>query len=330
MTMVKTGNRTLQTALELCSQVLMIELTGLKALEESLHGLLRQPIENAATLMFNTKGRVIVSGMGKSGLIGRKVASTLASTGQPSLFIHPGEASHGDLGMVTKDDTLLLLSNSGETKELNDMMHYAVRYHIPFIGISSKKGSTLDKLSTISITLPDVPEACPMGLAPTTSTTLMMALCDALAVTLLTWRGFTNKHFKQFHPGGKLGEQLLKVDEKMHKDQLPLVHDNTLMSECLLKMTAGGFGCVGVLDDKKDLIGILTDGDLRRHMENDLLSKKAHVVMTKNPKTIAKDLLMAEALSIMETHAITALFVVENKKPIGILHIHDFLRLGVA
>ena len=330
MTSLKIDAKKQQTALELCAQVLKTELDGLKVLEESLHGALRQPIEDAATLMFNTKGRVIVSGMGKSGLIGRKIASTLASTGQPSLFIHPAEASHGDLGMVTKDDTLLLLSNSGETKELNDIMHYAVRYHIPFIGMSSKKGSTLDKLSTVNITLPDVPEACPMGLAPTTSTTLMMALCDALAVTLLTWRGFTNKNFKQFHPGGKLGAQLLKVDEKMHRDKLPLVTENTLMSDCLLKMTAGGFGCVGVLDDKQDLVGILTDGDLRRHMANDLLSKKATIVMTKNPKTISKDLLMAEALNIMETHAITALFVVDDKKPIGILHIHDFLRLGVA
>jgi arabinose-5-phosphate isomerase len=330
MTTLKTYSCKQQTALELCSQVLVTELEGLKTLEKALHGALRQPIEDAATLMLHTKGRVVVSGMGKSGLIGRKIASTLASTGQPSLFIHPGEASHGDLGMVTKDDTLLLLSNSGETKELHDIMHYAVRYHIPFIGMSSKKGSTLDKLSTVSITLPEVPEACPMGLAPTTSTTLMIALCDALAVTLLTWRGFTNKNFKQFHPGGKLGAQLLKVEEKMHKDKLPFVHENTLMSDCLLKMTAGGFGCVGVLDDKNDLVGIVTDGDLRRHMENDLLSKKAHLVMTKNPKTIEKDLLMAEALNIMETHAITALFVVENKKPIGILHIHDFLRLGVA
>lgn len=330
MTNLKTCHDKKQSALELCSQVLITELDGMKILEKSLHGTLNKPIEDAANLMFNTKGRVIVSGMGKSGLIGRKIAATLASTGQPSLFIHPGEASHGDLGMVTENDTLLLLSNSGETKELNDIMHYAVRYHIPFIGMSSKKGSTLDRLSTIGIALPDAPEACPMGLAPTTSTTLMMALCDALAVTLLTWRGFTNKNFKQFHPGGKLGAQLLKVDDKMHQKNLPLVNTNTLMSECLLKMTSGGFGCVGVLDDQKKLIGILTDGDLRRHMESDLLAQKASTVMTKNPKTIEKDILMAEALNIMETHTITALFVVENNKPIGILHIHDFLRLGVA
>lgn len=330
MTNLKTCNIKQQSALELCSQVLITELNGMKILEEALHGPLSQPIEDAADLMFKTKGRVIVSGMGKSGLIGRKIAATLASTGQPSLFIHPGEASHGDLGMVTEDDTLLLLSNSGETKELNDIMHYAARYHIPFIGMSSNKGSTLERLSTVSITLPDAPEACPMGLAPTTSTTLMMALCDALAVTLLTWRGFTNKNFKQFHPGGKLGAQLLKVEDKMHKQQLPLVNADTLMSECLLKMTSGGFGCVGVLDDHQELVGILTDGDLRRHMERDLLSQKASTVMTRNPKTIQKDILMAEALNIMETHTITALFVIENKKPIGVLHIHDFLRLGVV
>lgn len=330
MTNLKTCNDKKQSALELCSQVLLIELDGLKILEKALHGPLKKPIEDAANLMLNTKGRVIVSGMGKSGLIARKIAATLASTGQPSLFIHPGEASHGDLGMVTEDDTLLLLSNSGETKELNDIMHYAARYHIPFIGISSKKGSTLDRLSTVGIALPEVPEACPMGLAPTTSTTLMVALCDALAVTLLTWRGFTNKNFKKFHPGGKLGAQLLKVDEKMHKTNLPLVHEDTLMSECLLAMTSGGFGCVGVLDNQKNLIGIVTDGDLRRHMGSDLLAHKASTVMTKKPKTIEKSLLMAEALNIMETHIITALFVVENKKPIGLLHIHDFLRLGVA
>jgi len=330
MTTLKTYQKKKQSAFELCSQVLITELDGLKILEESLHDVLRKPIEDAADLMFNTQGRVIVSGMGKSGLIGRKIAATLASTGQPSLFIHPGEASHGDLGMITKSDTLLLLSNSGETKELHDIMHYAARYHIPFIGMSSKKGSTLDKLSTVGIALPDVPEACPMGLAPTTSTTLMMALCDALAVTLLTWRGFTNKNFKQFHPGGKLGAQLLKVEEKMHKMKLPLVSEDTLMSEGLLQMTSGGFGCAGVLDDQKNLIGILTDGDLRRHMESDLLAQKASTVMTKSPKTIEKDMLMAEALNIMETHKITALFVVENKKPIGVLHIHDFLRLGVA
>jgi len=330
MTTLKTYQKKKQSAFELCSQVLITELDGLKILEESLHDVLRKPIEDAADVMFNTQGRVIVSGMGKSGLIGRKIAATLASTGQPSLFIHPGEASHGDLGMITKSDTLLLLSNSGETKELHDIMHYAARYHIPFIGMSSKKGSTLDKLSTVGIALPDVPEACPMGLAPTTSTTLMMALCDALAVTLLTWRGFTNKNFKQFHPGGKLGAQLLKVEEKMHKMKLPLVSEDTLMSEGLLQMTSGGFGCAGVLDDQKNLIGIVTDGDLRRHMESDLLAQKASTVMTKSPKTIEKDMLMAEALNIMETHKITALFVVENKKPIGVLHIHDFLRLGVA
>lgn len=317
-----------ELALDICLNVLNLEIKGLQALEQSLAN--TPDLEKAAMILFNTKGRVIVSGMGKSGHIGRKIAATFASTGQPSSFVHPSEASHGDLGMVTEQDTLFLLSNSGETRELNDLMTYGVRYHIPIIGISGRKGSTLDRLSTASICLPDVPEACPMGLAPTTSTTLMMALGDALAITLLTWRGFTNKDFKQFHPGGRLGQQLAKVEDKMHTQNIPLVFEETLVSECLLRMTAGGFGCVGVVDTKTNLKGVITDGDLRRHMNPDLLAQRAADIMNLSPKTIGKGLLMAEALNIMETHAITSLFVVEANKPIGILHIHDFLRSGVA
>ncbi|MDP2193970.1 MAG: KpsF/GutQ family sugar-phosphate isomerase [Alphaproteobacteria bacterium] len=318
------------TAVEICAQVLNTELNGLKILEESLHTYLRQPIEDAANLMLNTSGRVIVSGMGKSGHIGRKIAATLASTGQPALFVHPGEASHGDLGMLTSQDMLILLSNSGETKELHDIMHYAVRYKIPFIGITGKKNSALDRLSTVSLLMPDVPEACPMGLAPTTSTTLMMALCDALAITLLTWRGFTNHDFKQFHPGGKLGAQLTKVSDIMHTNPLPIVKVGTLMGECLIAMTSGGYGCVGVVGDDGSLKGIVTDGDLRRHMADDLLAKSVESVMTVSPKTIEQSGLMAQALHIMETFAITSLFVVEAQKPVGIVHIHDCIRLGVV
>ena len=287
-------------------------------------------VHNAATLLFKTKGRVILSGMGKSGHVGRKIASTLSSTGQPAIFIHPSEASHGDLGMVTKDDTLFLLSNSGETNELHDLMYYAVRHHIPILALTGNKDSTMNTLATVGLSLPNVAEACPMGLAPTTTTTLMMAIGDALSIVLLTWRGFTNKDFKQFHPGGKLGQQLQKVSEVMHTDALPLIHENAKMSEVIITMTKGGFGCVGVLGDDQNLIGMVTDGDLRRHMNPSLLEEPVTDVMTHSPKTIADDMLVAEALSFMEDHTITALFVVHDKKPVGVIHIHDLLRLGVA
>lgn len=316
-------------ALCIFRDVLKTEKEALETLIDFMQGE-SDLVHNAATLLFNTKGRVILSGMGKSGHVGRKIASTLSSTGQPAIFIHPSEASHGDLGMVTKDDVLFLLSNSGETKELHDLMYYAVRHHIPILALTGKKESTMNTLATVGLSLPDVTEACPMGLAPTTTTTLMMAIGDALSIVLLTWRGFSNKDFKQFHPGGKLGQQLQKVSEIMHTNALPLIHENAKMSEAIITMTKGGFGCVGVCDDDQNLMGMITDGDLRRHMNPHLLSENVKDVMTPSPKTISQDLLVAEALNFMEDHSITALFAVDNKKPVGVLHIHDLLRLGVV
>lgn len=317
------------------TSALTIFQTVLNQEKNALHQLIQQInqeeaiINKASLLLMQTKGRVILSGMGKSGHIGRKIAATFASTGQPALFIHPSEASHGDLGMVTKDDTLFLLSNSGETKELHDLMYFAIRHHIPILALTGNKDSTISKLSTVAITLKNVEEACPMGLAPTTSTTLMLAIGDALAVVLLTWRGFTDKDFKNFHPGGKLGQQLQKVSDVMHTNNLPLISENEKMSEAIIKMTQGGFGCVGVMKNNT-LIGMITDGDLRRHMSPFLMEQSVEAVMTPMPKTIPHDLLAAQALNIMEEHAITAVFVLENQKLIGLLHIHDLLRLGVA
>ncbi|CAO4845067.1 MAG: Arabinose 5-phosphate isomerase KdsD [Holosporales bacterium] len=286
-------------------------------------------INAAAHMLIQTKGRVILSGMGKSGHVGKKIAATFASTGQPALFIHPSEASHGDLGMVTKDDTLFLLSNSGETKELHDLMYFGVRHHIPILALTGNKDSTISRLATTSISLKNVEEACPMGLAPTTSTTLMMAIGDALAVVLLTWRGFTNKDFKKFHPGGKLGQQLQKVSDVMHTKNLPLIDKHEKMSEAIIKMTQGGFGCIGVINDNT-LMGIITDGDLRRHMSPHLMEQSVVDVMTSMPKTIPHDMLAAQALNMMEEHAITAVFVLDQETVVGLLHIHDLLRLGVA
>ena len=278
-------------------------------------------------------GRVIVTGMGKSGHIGRKIAATLASTGTPSMYVHPAEASHGDLGMVTKHDALLALSNSGETVELTDIVTYSRRYGIPLVAITSRTESSLAEAADLALILPDVGEACPMGLAPTTSTTMMLALGDALAVGLLERKGFSSADFQIYHPGGKLGRQLMKVTDLMHKgDAVPLVGPERPMSEVLLVMTQKAFGCVGVVDDRSgELLGIITDGDLRRHMEGGLLGRQAAEVMTRGPSTIRPGILAAEALHVMNSRKITSLFVLgEDKRPVGILHLHDCLRAGVA
>jgi arabinose-5-phosphate isomerase len=326
------GKTNVEPALNICLSVLQQEQLGIQQMIEALKRdiQLAQTVENVVQLLLNTKGRIIVSGMGKSGHIGRKIASTFSSTGQPALFIHPSEASHGDLGMITKDDVIFLLSNSGETQELHDLMHYAVRSHTPMIALSSNAESTINKLSTFSLYIPEVKEACPMGLAPTTSTTVMIALGDALAITLLSFRGFTNKDFYQFHPGGKLGQQLQRVCQIMHTKNLPFVKDETMMDEALIEITKGGFGCVGVLDAADNFIGVITDGDLRRHMDKDFLSKTAQNVMTRNPKTVQEDMLAVEALNYMEEFSITSLFVLNGEKPVGLVHVHDFLRNGIA
>lgn len=276
-------------------------------------------------------GRVIVSGMGKSGHIGRKISATLASTGTPSFFVHPGEASHGDLGMITRQDALILLSKSGETAELADLIAYSRRFAIPLIAITERRDSALGKAADVILALPVNGEACPLGLAPTTSTTATLAIGDAVAVALLERRGFSATDFKVFHPGGKLGQRLLKVRELMHAaPEVPLIGLDAPMGEALIVMSAKSFGCVGIVDDAGLLAGIITDGDLRRHMAPDLLERPAAQVMTRTPRTVGPDSLAAEALGIMNDRKITSLFVVADGRPVGLVHMHDCLRAGVS
>ncbi|WP_372602684.1 SIS domain-containing protein [Actibacterium sp.] len=287
----------------------------------------------AVQVILDAPGRVIVSGMGKSGHIGRKIAATLASTGTPAHFVHPAEASHGDLGMLAKGDVTLVLSNSGETPELADIIAYTRRFSIPLIGVAGREGSTLLRESDVAILLPPAPEACGTGIVPTTSTTMTLALGDALAIALMEHRKFTPTDFRQFHPGGKLGAQLAKVSDLMHgPDELPVIASGTHMGEALLTISQKGFGVVGVTDAKGALIGVVTDGDLRRHMQG-LLDLTADQVMSKSPVTIAPDALAEEALALMNARKVTCLFVVDptgDGTPAGILHIHDCLRAGVA
>ena len=307
-------------------KVLKIEANALNALAENLGETFTLAIE----ILSKIKGRVIISGMGKSGHIANKIAATMASTGTPSFFVHPGEASHGDLGMITKDDAVLALSNSGETSELADLIAYCKRFNLPLISMTSRKDSTLDAASTISFILPNAPEACPMGLAPTTSTTLMLGLGDAIAVALLERRNFTPSDFQTFHPGGKLGLRLTKVRDLMHSgDELPTATSDLSMSETILIITEKRFGCLAVIDKDEHLLGIITDGDLRRHMSPSLLTQTAKNLMTIGAQTIGPDALVSEAISIMDTKSITNLFVIENERCIGILHIHDCLRAGI-
>ncbi len=308
-------------------RVLAMEAEALVALSNSLNG----DFSDAVSLLFKVKGRVIISGMGKSGHIGRKIAATMASTGTPAQFVHPGEASHGDLGMITSDDAILAMSNSGETKELSDLLYYAKRFSIPLIGITSRPNSTLASNADIALILPDMPEAATMGLAPTTSTTMTLALGDALAVALMERKGFTAQDFQKFHPGGKLGQQLLHVRDLMHgENELPICSETTKMRDAVVIMAEKRFGCVGVTNGEGKLLGIVTDGDLRRHMAPDLLDKNATDIMTISPVTILADSLAAEALSQMNESKITAIFVTSDNIPVGIAHVHDFLRAGVV
>ena len=312
-----------QVLLSVAQEVIEQETKALALLKESLG----DDFERALDLLSKTTGRVIVTGMGKSGHISNKIAATLASTGTSAFFVHPSEASHGDLGMISKSDTILALSNSGETKELTDILFFSKRHGIPLIAITQKKKSTLGSLAHVTLCIPDVEEACPNGLAPTTSSIMMLALGDALAVSLLKQKAFSKEDFKALHPGGQLGAKLKKVGEIMHENP-PLVPLGTLMESALLTMTEKSFGCVGIVDHKGTLQGIITDGDLRRHMEKDLLAKAVDQIMTPSPKTISKDTLAEEALHRM-SGTITSLFVVdETQKPLGILHIHDLLRIG--
>lgn len=305
------------------------EVEALRALENSLDNSLSAALD----LMESVKGRVIVTGMGKSGHIGRKIAATLASTGTPSFFIHPAEASHGDLGMLTEEDVVLAISNGGESRELSDILVYCKRYGIPLIAMTKNPESTLGKAGDILLKLPDNGEACPLGLAPTSSTTATLVYGDILAIGLIERKGFTKTDYKRRHPGGKLGAILQKVSDLMHTgEEMPLVSEQTNMQEALLVMSSKMLGCVGIVNDKGELTGIITDGDLRRFLTPDILKNKVTTVMTHNPKTIEPDVLAAEALKTMNTtgRGITQLFVLQDKKPIGIIHIHDCLRAGVA
>lgn len=308
--------------------VLKSEADALHALAETLDA----HFSAAVMRLTQAEGHVIVSGMGKSGHIARKIAATLASTGTPAYFVHPGEASHGDLGMITPKDVVIAISNSGETKELADVVAYTRRNRIPLIGITSGKESALAEASDILLLLPKIPEVCPNGIAPTTSTTMTLAIGDALAVAAMEQRGFTAEHFSKFHPGGKLGNVLKRVEQIMHSGAaLPLVQGDTPMSEALVIMSAKALGCVGVVDARGVLAGIITDGDLRRHMGPNLLAQPVLAVMTKNPQTIAGRALAVEALQIMNEKRRTQLFVTDDsQKPVGLIHIHDLLRAGIA
>ena len=309
-------------------RTLLLEAEALTALAESLDGAFSHAIET----LFSISGRVIVTGMGKSGHVARKIAATLASTGTLSFFVHPAEASHGDLGMVAPEDAVIALSNSGETSELSDILAFTRRFGIPLIAMTSRPDSTLAQQSDIPLILPPMAEACPHGLAPTTSTTMMLALGDALAVALLERRGFTAADFRLYHPGGKLGQRLLRVADLMHGGEaIPLIHPDSPMSEALMVMTSKHFGCVGVCGAEGRLIGIITDGDLRRHMSDSLLGKRVEAVMTHAPQTILATALAAEALHIMNSRKVTSLFVVDEAGvAVGVVHIHDLLRAGVA
>jgi arabinose-5-phosphate isomerase len=307
------------------------EASGITTLSAAIHDGLGRAFIAAVEMISGARGRLIVTGMGKSGHVARKIAATFASTGTPAFFVHPSEASHGDLGMITPDDVIMALSWSGETAELKDLIDYSRRFRIGLIGITAAEGSTLGKSADVVLTLPQAREACPHNLAPTTSTLMQAALGDALAVALLESRGFTALDFRNFHPGGRLGAMLKFVSNVMHAgDAIPLVVVGTRMAEAVVEMSSKGFGCVGITDAKGRLAGIITDGDLRRHMRADLLEALVEDVMTRAPKTVRPDQLASEALEIINSSKITALIVAEAGKPVGIVNFHDLLRAGVA
>lgn len=315
--------------LDTARRVIRAEAEALNVLADALDATFRDAVD----LILNAKGRIIISGIGKSGHIARKIAATLASTGTPAHFVHPAEASHGDLGMVMRGDVVLAISNSGEAPELANLIAYTQRFGIPLIGMTSRAGSSLAVQSDIVLMMPNLPEACGTGVVPTTSTTLTLALGDALCVAIMEHRAFSADNFRDFHPGGKLGAQLSRVGDLMHKaDAVPLASEKTPMSDTLLTISQKGFGVVGVLDDNGYLAGIVTDGDLRRNMAG-LLDLTAGEVMTKAPRTIGTNALAEEAVNVMNTSNITCLFVVDpdgSRKVAGILHIHDCLRAGIV
>jgi arabinose-5-phosphate isomerase len=312
-------------------RTLEAEAGGVAAITAALQSDLHAPFVAAANRIRDAKGRLIVTGLGKSGHIGRKIAATFASTGTPAFFVHAAEASHGDLGMITADDVILALSWSGEQPEMKNLITYAKRFRIPLIAMTAERDSTLAKAADVALTLPKAREACPHNLAPTTSSLMMLALGDALAIALLEGRGFTSVDFSVLHPGGKLGALLKYTRDLMHVgDAVPLKPLGTRMSDALVEMSSKGFGCVGITDRSGTIVGIVTDGDLRRHMRPDLMTAAVDEVMTNNPKTIGRDLLASEALEILNSSKITALIVTDANKPVGIVHLHDLLRAGVA
>ncbi|HEX5931273.1 MAG TPA: KpsF/GutQ family sugar-phosphate isomerase [Methyloceanibacter sp.] len=313
------------------TRTLQLETEGLSALKAALAGELVDNFAEAVERLRNCRGRIIVTGMGKSGHVAQKTAATLSSTGTPSYFVHPSEASHGDLGMITRDDVILAFSWSGETVELGNIVSYSRRFAVPLIAVTSNPGSTLAEAAELVLAMPQAKEACPHGLAPTTSTVMQLALGDCLAIALLESKGFTARDFKTLHPGGQLGARLKFVGDLMHKgDRLPLAQADAVMAEAIVVMTEKALGCLGVVDSDGLLRGIITDGDLRRHMGDGLLARHAHEIMTPAPKTVSPDLLASAALELINASKITTLFVVEDGRPVGIIHVHDLLRAGVA
>jgi arabinose-5-phosphate isomerase len=312
-------------------RTLETEAGGIAALSEALGNGLGETFAAVVDLIRDAKGRVILTGLGKSGHVARKTAATLASTGTPAFFVHSGEANHGDLGMITQDDVIIALSWSGEQPELKNIVTYAARFKIPLVALTSNAQSTLGQNATHVLELPKVREACPHDLAPTTSTLMQAALGDALAIALLESRGFTALEFAKFHPGGKLGAMLKFTRDVMHSgDAIPLASMGTPMSDAIGIMTAKSFGCVAIVDDKGVLNGIITDGDLRRHMSPNLLAEPVERVMTRSPTTVRSDQLVSEVLELLNSTKRTVVLVVDNGRPVGIIHMHDLLRAGVA
>jgi arabinose-5-phosphate isomerase len=317
--------------LESAFRTLEAEAEGITALSAAIGDGLGRPFIAAVELIHGATGRLIVTGMGKSGHVGRKIAATFASTGTPAFFVHPSEASHGDLGMITAGDVIMALSWSGETVELTDLIDYSRRFRIGLIAVTAHPDSTLGKAADVVLTLPQAREACPHNLAPTTSSLMQLALGDALAIALLERRGFTALDFHTFHPGGRLGAKLKFVGQIMHTGaEIPLVPLGTAMTDAIVVMTQKTFGCVGITDTAGRLVGIVTDGDLRRHMRPDLLDTRVEEIMTRGPKTVRPDQLASEALEVLNSSKITALMVVESGRPVGVVHFHDLLRAGVA
>jgi arabinose-5-phosphate isomerase len=329
--MAASGTASADAAVESALRTLELGSQGIAAIATALQGSLGPCFVAAVDLIREAKGRVIITGLGKSGHIGRKIAATLASTGTPAFFVHTAEASHGDLGMITTDDVIVALSWSGEQPEMKNLVNYSARFAIPMIAITSNAASSLGQAARVVLELPKVREACPHNLAPTTSSLMQAAIGDALAIALLESRGFTALQFANFHPGGKLGAMLKHTSDLMRSgDAVPLKPLGTTMSEALAEMTAKGLGCVLIVDARGQLAGIITDGDLRRQMRPDLVTAQVDEVMTKNPRTIGRDSLASEAVELLNSAKITTLIVTDANKPVGVLHMHDLLRAGVA